>query len=92
MSFFDVVKKNVFSINKKHNWDVSRIRIWIVGVEGTNADHLTTTTGLFLFLSQQTMVMTSVTKLGDLLHFGQLYKACGNNYFAQIALIFRDFL
>ena len=25
----------------------------------------------------------SVTRLGDLLHFGQLYKACGNNYLAQ---------
>ena len=25
---------------------------------------------------------TSVTRLGDLLHFGQLFKACGNNYFA----------
>ena len=28
---------------------------------------------------------TSVTRLGDLLHFVQLFKACGNNYFAQIA-------
>ena len=27
---------------------------------------------------------SSVTRLGDLLHFGQLFKACGNNYFAQI--------
>ena len=25
----------------------------------------------------------SVTRLGDLLHFGQLLKACGNNYFGQ---------
>ena len=30
---------------------------------------------------------TSVTRLGDLLHFGQLFKTCGNNYFAQIAYI-----
>ena len=30
--------------------------------------------------------------IGDLLHFGQLFKACGNNYFAQIAHIFREFL
>ena len=29
--------------------------------------------------------MNSVTSLGDLLHFGQLFKACGNNYFTQIA-------
>ena len=28
---------------------------------------------------------TSVARLGNLLHFGQLFKACGNNYFAQIA-------
>ena len=34
----------------------------------------------------------SVNRLGDLLHFGQLFKACGNNYFAQITLIFRQFL
>ena len=27
----------------------------------------------------------SVTRLDDLLHFGQLFKACGSNYFAQIA-------
>ena len=36
--------------------------------------------------------ITSVTRLGDLLHFGQLFKACGNNYFAQIVHIFKDFL
>ena len=33
----------------------------------------------------------SVTRLGDLLHFGQLFKACGNNYFGQIAHIIRQF-
>ena len=36
-------------------------------------------------------VVGSVTRLGDLLHFGQLFKAYGNNYFAQIAHIFRQF-
>ena len=35
---------------------------------------------------------TSVTSSGDLLRFGQLFKACGNNYFAQIIHIFRQFL
>ena len=35
--------------------------------------------------------MISVTRLGDLLHFGQLFKACVNNYFAQIAHIVRQF-
>ena len=34
----------------------------------------------------------SVTRLGDFLHFGQLFKASGNNYFAQIAYIFRQFV
>ena len=33
----------------------------------------------------------SVTWLDDLLNFGQLFKACGNNYFAQIAHIFGNF-
>ena len=33
----------------------------------------------------------SVTRLRDLLHFGQLFKACGGNYFAQITHIFRQF-
>ena len=28
-----------------------------------------------------------MTRLGGLLHFGQLFEACGNNYFAQIAHI-----
>ena len=34
----------------------------------------------------------SVTRLGDLLDFGQLFKAFGDNYFAQISLILRQFL
>ena len=33
------------------------------------------------------MMGPSVTRLDNLLHFGQLFKACGNNYFAQIAHI-----
>ena len=36
-------------------------------------------------------ISSSVTRLGNSLHFGQLFKACGNNYFAQIAHIFRQF-
>ena len=36
-------------------------------------------------------VGSSVTRLGDLLHFEQLFKACGNNYFAQIAHILGNF-
>ena len=33
-----------------------------------------------------------MTRLGDLLHFGQFFEACGNNYSAQIAHILRQFL
>ena len=36
--------------------------------------------------------VTSVTRLGDLLHFGQLFKACGINYFAQITHILGNFV
>ena len=34
----------------------------------------------------------SVTRYGDLLDFGQLFKAFGNNYFAQISHSLRQFL
>ena len=33
----------------------------------------------------------SVTRLGDLLHFRQLFNACGKNYFAKIARILGNF-
>ena len=38
------------------------------------------------------IIVTSVTRLGDLLHFGQLFKAFGNNEFAQISHILKQFL
>ena len=38
------------------------------------------------------IVIHSVTRLGDLLNFGQLFKARGKNYFPQITHIFRQFL
>ena len=34
----------------------------------------------------------SVTRLSDLLDFGQLFKACGNTYFAQMSLILCQFM
>ena len=37
-------------------------------------------------------IPTSATRLGNLLHFGQLFKACGNNYFAKIAHVFSQYL
>ena len=36
--------------------------------------------------------VTSVTRFGDLLYFGQLFKAFGSNKFAQISHILRQFL
>ena len=37
-------------------------------------------------------IVYSVTILGNLLHIGQLFKACGDNYFTQITHIIRQFL
>ena len=39
-----------------------------------------------------TTFLTSVTRLGDFLHFGQQFKASGNKYFTQIAHIVMQFL
>ena len=36
-------------------------------------------------------MLTSVTRFGDLFHFGQLGQACGNNQFAQIDRILGKF-
>ena len=40
----------------------------------------------------QLSTAVSVTRFGDFLHFGQPFKAFGNNYFNQITHIFRQFL
>ena len=46
-----------------------------------------------IFLYDEThQILTIVTRLGVLLHILKLFKACGNNYLAQIATIFRQFL
>ena len=37
-------------------------------------------------------LVTSVTRLGDFLHFGQPFKAFDNNNFAQISYILSQFL
>ena len=37
--------------------------------------------------SLTTLLLISVTRLGDLLDFGQLFKTFGNNYFAKISHI-----
>ena len=46
---------------------------------------------LWMTLISTFSVPSSVTRLGDLLHFGQLFKASSNNYFAKIAHIFGNF-
>ena len=43
-------------------------------------------------ISKLVKLETSVTRLGGLLDFVQLFKAFGNNYFAQILHILRQFL
>ena len=43
-------------------------------------------------LNVMSLIPFSVARLEDLVHFGQLFKADGNNYFAQIDHIFRQFL
>ena len=40
----------------------------------------------------QTLLVTRVTRLGEFMHFGKLFKAGGNINFAQIAHIIRQFL
>ena len=45
-----------------------------------------------LFNINQALPIVSVTRLGDLLDFGQPFKASGNTYFAQISYILRQFL
>ena len=57
-------------------------------------DHLDTQRPVYLYKCVDLLELGigSVTRLGDLLHFGQLFKACGINYFAQNAHIFRQFL
>ena len=43
-------------------------------------------------MSFEYWAVVSVTRLGDLLDFGQLFKAFGNKYFAQILHILRQFM
>ena len=70
------------------------IRTWdrrLVGADGSTdlwrlLPHKIFVNMLFLYLA------SSVTRLRDFLHFGQPFKASGNNYFTQIAHIVRQFL
>ena len=46
----------------------------------------------FLRLCRVSIVVYSVTRLGDSLNFAQVFKPFGNNYFAQISHILRQIL
>ena len=46
----------------------------------------------YVLMFFQTYILISVTRLGDFLDFGQLFKALSNNEFAQISHILRHFL
>ena len=43
-------------------------------------------------ISTEMLILSSMTTLGDLLDIGQLFKAFGNNEFAQISHILSQFL
>ena len=43
-------------------------------------------------LTPRLSAVGSVTRFGNLLDFGQLFKAFDNNYFAKISFILRQFL
>ena len=45
----------------------------------------------WIILYQHPLNVYSVTRFGDFFHFGQLFKACGNNSFTQIAHILGSF-
>ena len=47
---------------------------------------------LFIRIGKGSLGASSVTRLGDLLHFGQLFKPGGQNYFAQILHSFAIFV
>ena len=48
--------------------------------------------GHFLLIYFSATILGSVTRFGNFLHFGQPFKAGGNNYFTQITHIVRQFL
>ena len=60
--------------------------------DSTSLRHELTEQGAAFRCSEQVCDATSVTRLGDLLDFGPIFKAFGNNLFAQISYILRQFL
>ena len=66
--------------------------VWVNSSQVKNAknwkQNSTITTNQHNRGQRESQAVISVTRLGDLLDFGQLFKAFGNNWFAQIAHIF----
>ena len=63
-----------------------------MNINGVLLFYLTVYASVLDLIFQEAILLSipiSVTRLGNLLHFGQLFKACGNNQFAHI---FRQFL
>ena len=75
---------NRFFVNCKHRLStiLSHKQMWF--------DYLSCT--LATLQLNNIRVLSNVTRLGDLLDFGQLFKAFGNNWFAQISHMSRQFL
>ena len=82
MEFWQACAASNFLICYKHN---------SLPAEPFSVIHLCLLTVLKVLLGSTATRDCSVTRLGDLLNFGQLFKACGNNQFAQIYHILRQF-
>ena len=82
-------------INWSQTWQVWNIKyfLWVTGPDiKTNFGVTFLLYTAIIHSDLLTMVTCSVTRLDDLLHFRQLFKPFGNNKFAQIFHILRQFL
>ena len=74
---------------------MSRFEQWTSEIGSSRSTYWATTTALKLYTTLivfNSIDNCDVTMLGNLLHFGQLFKVIGNNYLVQIAHICRQFL
>ena len=80
-------------------WKFSLLNLKIVlrkiGGDGVEGGSTTNVCQMAKTLQSQCITLQniiSVARLGDFLNFGQIFKAFGSNYFAQISHILRQFL
>ena len=71
--------------------DVSELCVWSDLVTAKNARSGSASADQTDLSDNIMVAVSSVTRLSDLLIFGQLFKACGNNYFAQIGTFLSNF-